>query len=832
MSVRIFPATDLHLLNGTSVSLRFFAHIGGPWTDLSVLGGFTNQFNPMPAFITQAGLSITATGLGRAVTRVFLSDPIRNMNNSAPMRLSVHRELRRLFLPRTTLELEADRDDRVLTVYGEFQAADGSILTADITAHPYLRYRVNLTGGNPTLAVSPAGRITSGNAAGTVEIEVSVDPALNQPAPPVTMSATIIAAVTDRPTLERFHTGAAIRKKSILFLPDGFTSAQKAEFEILASWVGRKLLQVISPYRHLRESFDLYTAFVPSAEEGTTIGPPIIGRPGSADVGFSLPLDNSIQQGAGLLGEHLLFHLGHPATSAATTLAAARTQLQASLIASTHQQVVITARELPQGLFDLWQSLRTPPPQSRVRETFFGIMIGDRHHGTAAILETVPTPPMPDWPPLDAAIFLARGEIRTALFDERRVPDLTTTDPTTAHLPALSRFVSTLRTPEQPLGFGTVWSGPSAGNPAGDSFGLVVIIARADHYSAVRQEGCLLLSFGAGIIHHTQASTVVPRLLEVVPVPRPISVAHRSLGFVERPIDSLMDVVAHELAHSDPLGGLNDEYGGEHRGAPDLTEIPAISHVENAANTQLLANVRAAAGPGLIALRIKWHWERVEGAVRVETIRAAGAEIEIGVTTEDAMRWPALAAGRLLVLRGRNLAAPAPGSAHVGNTPANPAAQTLTLVSFNLNAQTIRCAVQGAAAPAQVVAAFPPGSVILVPRLSVGAILRIIPGPLGARLAATGPFSASAAPCTPIPRPVAPNVAGFAWPQNQLQAVAAYEVGAGFDCGVIRPTGECKMRNIVDEPNELPTDFCYVCKYAMVYTIDPAMLAAIDREYP
>jgi hypothetical protein len=738
---------------------------------------------------------------------------------SAPIRLSVHRDLRRLFLPRNALTLETERNDRVLTVYGEFTAADGSMVTEDITAHPYLRYDVRVTGGAPSVSAS-AGRIASGNAPGTVEIVVSVDPALNQPAPAVTMSVTIIPAVTDRSILSRFHTGTAARKKSILFVPDGYTAAQQAEFNTLALEIGRKLLRTISPFRHLRESFDLYTAFVPSAEAGVTIGPPIIAQPGAA-VGFALPMDRPIQTGALPLTE-LLFHLGHPAaTSAPTTLETARTRLAAS------KGTNVTARELPQSLYDLWQSLRRWPPQSRVRETFFGIMMDERHHGTAAIIEDVPPPAMPRWPPLEAAIHLTRRAVRLPLFDERRLPDLTTADPNTAHVPALSRFVKTLRVPDGPAGLGAIWAPPpGGGTPAGDSFGLVVILARSEQIGALRLDGCLLVSTGAGSRHSIQPSTVIPRLLEVALVPRPISVEHDRLGFMDAPLDVLVNTVAHEIAHSVSLGKLNDEYGEGGR-PPNQAILQEVTFVEQAPNTQLIANARAGIGPGLNGRLIKWNWERVEGAARVETIRADGVQIVISVSMEDARRWPMLSAGRLLTLRGENLGGPVPGSTLVGSTPASPAPQSLTLVSFDLTARTIRCTVLGAASLAQIVATFPPGSVLVVPRLLAGASDYIIPGALVRHLAGHGPFSPSGNNCAPAHPVKPPTVIGFAWPRNQLQAVAAYEVGALFNCGVIHPAGECKMGTI-----NPPTEFCYVCKYAMVYAIDPALLAAIDREYP
>jgi hypothetical protein len=356
----------------------------------------------------------------------------------------------------------------------------------------------------------------------------------------------------------------------------------------------------------------------------------------------------------------------------------------------------------------------------------------------------------------------------------------------------------------------------------------MLIIARADHYGGTSQEGCVILSIGPGMIHDAQASTAVPRILEVVPVARPISAADRKRGFGQRPIDALMDVVAHELAHTSALGNLNDEYGGRGN-PPNPADTKAATFVEGSPNTELLANVRV--GPGLNAASIKWNLERVDGAARVEAIRTVGSTIEIDINTEDALRWPSLAPGRLLTLRAESMARPAPGMANVGSTPANPAPQSLNLISFNFAAQTIRCSVLGATAPAQVVTTFSAGSVILVPRLLAGATVRIIPAALAAQLAATGQFGPSNAQCVPVATPAPPNVPGFVWPPHQLRAVAAYEVGATFDCGVIRPTGECKMRTVV-QTTEPPTDFCFVCKYAMVNTIDPALLAAIDKEYP
>jgi hypothetical protein len=820
VSLRIFPATELHLLPNTAVDFQYAAHAGGQWTNLTSVAGISLQLRPLPAFLALNGRQLTASAEGQVVTRFAIQQNGADLI-TAPMRIAVHRQLRRLFLALPAITLRTNRSDRVVTVYGEFAEPDGSLVTADITSHPYLRYAPAVA-GQATVHVDASGRLTTGAAAGDVDVAISVDSTLNQPAPAVTLTVHVTDEVTDRPILDRFHTGTAVRKKAILFLSDGFVTAQKTEFETLARDVGTKLLSAISPYRHLREAFDLYRAFLPSSEDGCTIAPPVLVHPHKPSVAFSVPTDQPIAQSAALL-ETILGVLGHPATSAAQTIAAARQQLGAAL------QVANTAALLPQDLFDLWQSLRTPPPITRLRETFFGLMVGDRTNGTAAVMEQVPLPA--GWPPLDAAIFKPSTPIRTVVFDDRRLPDLLTNDPNTAHQAAFSAFLRTLRRPDGPQGEGAIWVPPQAGSTDGDSFGLVVILLRTDHYSGVRNDSCLLMSIGPGMQHQVAASATVPRLLEVVPVPRPISQAQRALGFNQRPLDSLLDVVAHELGHADALGGMSDEYADSNRGRASAANQGDITFVENAPNSQMLANARAGAGPGLDGTRIKWNWERVDGAARVESITVAGNDtIAIEIIGEHAVRLPTLDAGRLLLLRDAQLDRPAPRSPLTGTLTVLPAPQGLNLVSFDIAAQRLVCRILGGTPPATVANTFPVGSVLVVPRLFAGATVTVIPALIAADLAANGPFSPSSAQCQPA-QPAARAIQGFHYPANQLRAVAAYEVGAGFHCGAIRPCGECKMRTVV-QLTEPPVDFCYVCKYAMTFAVDPSQLPAIDTEYP
>jgi hypothetical protein len=814
MPVRIFPATDLHFLIGTSVTVRVFDTVNDVWTDVSGAPQFNMNLAPLPAFVNQAGTTITATALGSAATRLVAAAPILPNAFASPIRLSVHQQLHALFLAQPAVTLQTSRNDRVITVYGEFQEAGGTLVTEDITAHPFLRYNVRVTSGTPTVTVDALGRITTNDVPGTVEIDITVDPALNQPAPLITLRVTIIAAITDRPILQRLHEGTSVRKKSILFLPEGFTTKDQREFETLARDAGRALLNNISPYRHLRESFDLYSAFLPSAEDGVTMGPPLVVFPAAAvNRGAPLPMNVPLAQGVPSL-QQLLLALGHPLNSQITTAVQARMQLN------------LSTTQLPDVLFNMWSALRTQPPYGRLRETFFGLLLGPRHNGTTAASQPV-SGVIPTQPDAATFIHLQPEDLRSVNFDDRRLPDLTTVAPDKAHLPSFSRFVTSLRTPSGPQGFGAIWA------EHGESFGLVVIIARADHFGGTRREGALLITNGAAMICQVAASTLVPRLSEIVPLARPISAANRQLGFLELSVNAGAETMAHELAHSTALGTLNDEYGGRNA-PPDLTNATAVTFVEEAPNTQLLENVRPAPGPGLNVSMIKWNFERVEAAAYVEKILVSGNELEITVNSENTGPWLSVAADRLLTLRVASLQGPARGSTHVGNTTANPTPQSLKFVKFDMANQVIHCTVLGTATPAQVATTFPVGSVIQIPKLFAGATVRLIPVEINQELTQHGQFfksteHASQQPitCDEAVSPQLPLISGFRWPAHQTQAIGAYEAGASHNCRTIRPTGECKMRTV-----DPPTNFCYVCKYIIVNAVNPGLLSAIEAEYP
>ena len=53
-------------------------------------------------------------------------------------------------------------------------------------------------------------------------------------------------------------------------------------------------------------------------------------------------------------------------------------------------------------------------------------------------------------------------------------------------------------------------------------------------------------------------------------------------------------------------------------------------------------------------------------------------------------------------------------------------------------------------------------------------------------------------------------------------------MGRGFDCGVYHPTGACIMGVLELRDTGSSFQFCWVCRYAMVDFIDPALHGVID----
>jgi hypothetical protein len=501
----------------------------------------------------------------------------------------------------------------------------------------------------------------------------------------------------------------------------------------------------------------------------------------------------------------MLVNVGNPAT-VATTLAAAQTTLQGAV----HPQLTLS-----QNTFDIWRSLATATlVEARVRESFFGFQIGGRHFGTLFAPRNVPPAQIAD---IALDFLLPREANRTPSIDDRRLPDLTApgADPDTAHLAAQNSFLSSLRPPDGPVGFGTTWV------TGGDNFGLVVYLINSDHVAGVRRDGHLAMSIGGGVRVATAPSLLAPGLIDVEPVPRPISFFSEPYrqGFRAAPIDVLVDTMAHELAHSLPLGNLGDEYEGT-AAAPTTPE--ALAFVDDAPNTQVLA--QALTGAAIDPLLLKWNWERVEAAVHVEALSGSGTQLAITTIDEDMTRWPSDTVGRVGFLRPKDL-----------RSASAPRGRDLTIRSVDIGANVIHVDLPASGSAAALITLFSTGSTFVLPRVDASNNPVPIVHPDTIAAMATGPFAQSthaAGGACRINADQSPPVLSVGPFWNQMQTIGAYESAAQFNCGAIRPAGECKMRKTATERTDVPVDFCFVCKYAIVEAVDCAVHALLDREFP
>jgi IgA Peptidase M64 len=135
-----------------------------------------------------------------------------------------------------------------------------------------------------------------------------------------------------------------------------------------------------------------------------------------------------------------------------------------------------------------------------------------------------------------------------------------------------------------------------------------------------------------------------------------------------------------------------------------------------------------------------------------------------------------------------------------------------------------------------------PAQVFRLNRTSIrpGIEKMLVADPIKAHIAASDrPLNANAGPaaqgaaCVPGDKPKAAatptNLPPLAkTPSPSVQIIGLYDGGGYRDCGVFRPTGQCKMRSVFDKT----ALFCHVCRYVIVDTVDPTKHEDLDKSYP
>jgi hypothetical protein len=133
-----------------------------------------------------------------------------------------------------------------------------------------------------------------------------------------------------------------------------------------------------------------------------------------------------------------------------------------------------------------------------------------------------------------------------------------------------------------------------------------------------------------------------------------------------------------------------------------------------------------------------------------------------------------------------------------------------------------------------------PQCYLISPRVVSGTENRLIADPIfnwivGTNSPLNAPKNAQGALCTPADSPIG-DVSPTNLPSplklpdklpSPADIIGLYDGGAGFDCGVFRPAGRCRMRRGYDAT----TPFCHVCRYVIVDRVNPMKHRKLDDFY-
>ena len=297
-------------------------------------------------------------------------------------------------------------------------------------------------------------------------------------------------------------------------------------------------------------------------------------------------------------------------------------------------------------------------------------------------------------------------------------------------------------------------------------------------------------------------------------------------------------VLAHELSHSFNLG---DEYG-------ELRGPPAGAVTESNLQAETDAQRGTGAARALHGDEIKWLWHRIEavGVVSAKLVLASGV-LTVPLRHLEAVFFKA---GDIVHLRQRSARNPLIKSPKLSGQ--------MVVDSVDVAANLVRIRATG------VVVKYPN----LVPITSavatfgIGSILyRPVPAPASVRHATDYPYAELVAhniksfitrnrrplvafpPANNVPvgtdgSEQVPVFVPDAVPgglvlapgfkaTDHVRIVGLYAGGARSHLGVFHPAGHCMMRSDLMPSRE----FCAVCRYILVDTIDPSLHDLVDREY-
>jgi hypothetical protein len=807
-------------------------------------------------------------------------DPTNSSNTKElaplPIRMHVHTSVVDMWLTPSTLTIPEGANGQRFTLLARFD--DDTI--GDITRMPGITWTPTLS-NNTDIGVDSAGRITVKKDSGQQQITATLPPGWGGHSASATVRA--ITGWGNKPSTVRAATLLSGPETdnldevcNVLFIPEGFTDAERDDFDALVQELVEELRRdkVTRPFDLFaqNDAINYWSVFVPSTERG--ISPlneaRLIGAGNGKLQGDPLPMSLRPFGTDPWTVEQMLFQVGLP-------LPADGPEWEDATTPGQEQEVV-------ENKIKTWQTLfgNTAIPDGRINRDNFSEWIDYRHRWLINERDTALGLALGGRPNITRqkrARSLTWNVVRTRRSHLDEFLDTLTDFPggkiigsnwTFKPLFNLAQsFASGLNTRQistslrgkfkntghefaspQPSviieEIGSKWTIDDRGkqyfireNPDqtltvymhGKDRPFVVALAGGSRSGGAYSPGELV---AAGLVRSSKVEVTEvtgTKQLNITPYPIP-------RGFWGNPYIGPMarGTVAHEMAHA---FGLEDEYGEEKSPLP----VDRIKFTLQDGNIQ--PELELETSPGSKKLdgdKIRWRWPRIKKA-------AVLIDPPIFISETDGQKEYIISLrfghknvfedGDIVFLRQRPLL----------KLPADPkqpqlnlakASDALQIVGEQMLEQVLVRDISGTLDPSKFTAISPFESILFMP----------VPPPGDA---AGEPYAELIAPVirqhiktskAPLNRPRTqgcfqddsttqqvlnlPSLS-FSWSPS-YRIVGAFDGGNTYYCGIYHPTGECIMRG-KEHGSYLKAEFCPVCRYLLVDRVAPQLHGVIDQEY-
>jgi hypothetical protein len=806
---------DIHVLKGeTSPSLlgllvlgedtsppKFtFANAAALPADLDKIT-FTPNFLAVGTPPTNAGISVnTGTGAVTAPSPLQALPSLRSFVIEAavttkppnpktigpiPIRVYVHDSILDFWLTPNPLTLRRSANDQQLTVLAEFD--DHSV--GDITRRPGITW-ASADATKIKFATPTSGKMEAKALTGPIDI-TATHAGLSRKA-----KVSVVQPWSTAVAAKLIAGSAGVAKMAtvpnILFLPDGFTDAEKPKFEALVKSIVNQLQSNDSfrPYDLLKGGVNFFMAFIPSPQRGTSVLYDLDLQRRAKLFGAETPDPIKPSPPTPFTLPNLIWSVGLP-TPADASIGPGTARINWAF-----QYGPGVSLGFPDPVYAAWQLL-SDHRLANERNSTFGIRNGQR--------------PAMDNPRV----------FRSVDFNPLRT--------TPAHLVDFFKNLR-LKTVTGPM-IGTIWTAQDAvgsipapvdpklpaGLKVGQDLGRVYILLGGARDGGTQLTTAIVSSL-TNKIEVSLAEVAGSKQVNLEPFALPST-----------PAIEVVATVAHETSHA---FSLLDEYGDH-----DVPlSIPAAREPEllHQGNNQPSSNF---ASPGAdIRLdpakldKIKWLWPRVDAAGVLDALVVPGVlTTDIKLKPGHAKQFEPLDVVRL---RRRPLVDnPTPSVRMVVSSVTGDTVTVLftaiTPADFPVGSVLIR-PVRGAPTAADPLGPdLPLMAPIILSHLKTSRL------PLNRTPPAIGPPVPVCAKDTNVIQ-VPPNLpAGRAVgrPRFKAQIVGLYDGGNSFHCGVYHPSGACLMRALkVPGFKVLTYLLCPVCRYVIVDRLDPTKHSVIDKD--